>query len=326
VTLVISYLSLVFCELAPKRLALQRSERWGLAAVRPLTAMATLFRPFIWVLGRSTDAAVRLAGGDPDVAREHMTHDEVRDLVESQPTFTPEQREIIGSAFEVSARTLREVLVPRRDTVALDRDRPAAEGLRTLVAAGHMRAPVTSGSLDDVVGVVHLVGLLGGDGTVGEHANPVVVLPETVEVLDALRRLRAARQHLAVVINEHGGTEGIVTLEDLLEEIVGEIYDEFDPDSAPVHPWPDGSYELTGRFPIHDLGDLGVTLPEGEYTTVAGLVLDRLGRLAEPGDVVHADGWDIEVLAVDRRAIEQVRLVPAPGDGPDGAPEEGAPS
>jgi putative hemolysin len=148
-------------------------------------------------------------------------------------------------------------------------------------------------------------------GRVADHVRPALALPESMGVLDGLRRLQAERQTLAIVINEYGGTEGIVTVEDLLEELVGEIYDEFDRDSIGIHRQPDGSLILPGAFPIHDLPDLGISLPEGPYTTVAGLVLDRLGRLPDPGDSVQVDGWQLEVLAVEHRAITRLRLIPS---------------
>ena len=135
-------------------------------------------------------------------------------------------------------------------------------------------------------------------------------LPESLPVLDALRRLQAERQTLAVVVNEYGGTEGIVTVEDLLEELVGEIYDQFDADSAGIRREPDGSLVLPGAFPMHDLGDLGISLPEGPYTTVAGLALQRFGHIPEVGEAVEVDGWRIEVLTVQRRAITRLRLRP----------------
>jgi putative hemolysin len=159
-------------------------------------------------------------------------------------------------------------------------------------------------------GVAHLVDLVEARGWAGDHCRPALALPESIGVLDALRRLQAERQTLAIVINEYGGTEGIVTVEDLLEELVGEIYDEFDRDSQGIQREGDGSVLLPGSFPIHDLPDLGISLPEGPYTTVAGLVLDRLGHLPDPGETVQVDGWQLEVLAVDHRAITRLRLTP----------------
>jgi putative hemolysin len=312
VTAVLTYVTLVVGELAPKRIALQRPELWAKLTARPLLVVSKLTRPAVWLLSRSTDLLVRLAGGDPSVQREAVTEEEVRDLIVTQPGFSPQQRTILEGAFESAERRLRDVLAPRRDVVALPADLPVAEGIERLVATTHSRAPVYRGDLDDVVGIAHLPDLLGSEGRVGDHVRPALVLPESMGVLDALRRMQAERQQLAVVINEYGGTEGIVTVEDLLEELVGEIYDEFDPDSRAIRREPDGSLVLPGSFPIHDLDDFGISLPEGPYTTVAGLALQRFGRVPAVGESVEVDGWRIEVLGVDRRAITRVRLVPLP--------------
>jgi magnesium and cobalt exporter, CNNM family len=166
---------------------------------------------------------------------------------------------------------------------------------------------------------VTLQDLVGAEGPVASRVRPVVALPESIGVLDALRRFQAEREQLAIVLNEYGGTEGIITLEDLLEELVGEIYDEFDPDSQAIRRQPDGSLVLPGSFPVHDLADLGITLPEGDYATVAGLVLDRMGRIPGKGETVEVDGWRLEVLDVDHNAITQVRLVPLPNSAENGS-------
>jgi putative hemolysin len=199
--------------------------------------------------------------------------------------------------------------VPRRDVVALPAQASVQEGIRRLVESGHSRAPVSRGDPDDVLGIVHLRDLVDTEGRVADHAHSALALPESMGVLDTLRRLQAEREQLAIVINEYGGVEGIVSLEDLLEELVGEIYDEFDPDSAAVQRHPDGSLVLPGSFPVHDLPDLGISLPEGPYATIAGLILDRLGHLPDKGEAVEVNGWRLEVLTVDRRAITRVRLV-----------------
>jgi len=294
---------------------LQRPERWARLAARPLALVTALTRPLVWLLSRSTDLLVRLAGADPNVQREQVTQQEVRDLVATQATFSPQQRTILIGAFEIAERRLRDVLVPRREMVALPASASVEEGIRKLVVTGHSRAPVYRGDLDDVVGIAHLRDLLDARGRIADHVRPALALPESMGVLDGLRRLQAERQQLAIVINEYGGTEGIVTVEDLLEELVGEIYDEFDRDSRTVQRQPDGSLILPGSFPIHDLPDLGITLPEGSYATVAGLVLDRLGRLPDKGETVQVDGWRLEVLAVERNAITQVRLIPLTSEG-----------
>jgi putative hemolysin len=314
VTLVLSYATLVIGELAPKRVAMQRAERWALLAARPLAAMSTLTRPVVWFLSRSTDVVVRIMGGDPSVQREAVTEAELRELVGTQTSFTAKQRLIIDGAFEISERTLDEVLRPRPDVFVLDADKPVADALVALAGSGHSRAPVAhDGNLDEVVGIVHLRDLLGpGDRPVRERAGELAAFPETAGVLDVLHEMQVRRLQLALVVDEHGAAAGIITVEDLLEELVGEIYDETDRDVVGARREADGSLVLPGRFPVHDLEDVGVhDMPEGPYATVAGLVLDHLGRVPEgPGDRVTVAGRTIEVLAVDGRAITEVRISP----------------
>ena len=312
VTMVLAYLTLVVGELAPKRIALQRPERWARRAARPLTVISILTRPAVWLLSRSTNLLVRLAGADPRRQREEVTEEEVRDMIATGSVFRPEQRRILAEAIEVGERRLRDVLVPRRDVVAIPADASVAEAIGMLLGTTHGRAPVYRGDLDEVIGLVTLQDLVGAEGPVASRVRPVVALPESMTVLDALRRFQAEREQLAIVLNEYGGTEGIITLEDLLEELVGEIYDEFDPDSHGIHRQPDGSLVLPGSFPVHDLADVGISLPEGDYATLAGLVLDRMGRIPGEGEAVEVDGWRLEVLGVENHAITRVRLVPLP--------------
>lgn len=314
VTVVLAYLTLVFGELAPKRIAWQRSESWARVAARPLLGLSQAARPVVWVLDHSTNLVVRLFGADPNMQREEVTEEELREMIDNQESFSPEHRSIIEGAFEVADRTLREIVVPRGSVTSVEITVSAQEALQILVSAGVSRAPVHTGDLDDVAGIVHVRDLIGYEGSVESQTRPASVLPETLHVLDSLRRLQSARQQMAIVVNEHGGVEGIVTVEDLLEEIVGEIYDEFDKEIASIERNEDGTIEMPGSFPIHDLEDLDVEIEhlEGGYSTIAGYVLDVLGHIPEAGEVAHGDGWDVEILEVVERAITRVRLVPHP--------------
>ncbi|WP_028922140.1 hemolysin family protein [Pseudonocardia acaciae] len=321
VTVVLTFVTLVFGELAPKRLAMQYARRWALLVARPLDALAAIARPAVWTLGAATDLVVRLFGGNPSAAREQLSPEELRDLVVGHRGLTAEQRTIISGALEIHERTLRAVLVPRREVFTLAADLPIARARAELAASGHSRAPVvTSGDLDDTVGIAHLRELLGERGAARDVVHPAVVFPESVRVSDALRRFKNERQQFALVADEHGSVAGIVTLEDLLEEIVGEIYDETDRDVMAVQPQPDGSLSLPGTFPVHDLPDLGVVLadaPRGDYTTVAGLVLAVLERIPDaPGDTVALTDWTVEVTEVAHHAITGVRLRPNPTTAP----------
>jgi putative hemolysin len=313
ITLILTFLTLVFGELAPKRLAMQYAQRWALAVARPLDFLSRVSRPAIWTLGRTTDLVVRLFGGDPHADKEQLSPEELRDLVVGHRGLNAEQRTIITGALEIHERLLREVLVPRRAVFTMRADQPISEARAALAESGHTRAPIVrDGHLDDVIGVVTLRDLLDDDRGLADVARPPVVFPDSVRVSDALRRFKDEREQFALVANEHGAIDGIITLEDLLEEIVGEIYDETDPDVLAVRTQDDGTMVLPGTFPIHDLSDLGVEMadrPDGDYATIAGLVLIELGRIpTRPGDRVPLTEWTIEVTAIDRNAITEVRL------------------
>lgn len=310
VTLVLTYLTLVLGELAPKRIAMQRAERWGLVAATPLSAFASAARPAVWFLSASSNVVVRLAGVDPKAEPEPLSEEELRDIVAHQASLSPLERRIVAGALEFGDRTLREVLRPRTKVYSLPADIDASSGLQALLASGHSRAPVFGADeADDLVGIVHLRDLIRAGGLVREHTHPALVFAETLGALEALRRLQVEHQQMAVVLNEHLSVEGIVTVEDLLEEVVGEIYDEVDRDVLTARIAPDGSVAIPGWFPMHDLSDVGVDLPAGPYATIAGLVLDKLEELPPAvGDVVEVGEWRIEVTAVRRLAVTRVRL------------------
>ncbi|MCY7288639.1 MAG: hemolysin family protein [Cryobacterium sp.] len=326
VTLVLVFLTLVLGELAPKRLAMQKALPWALMVAKPLDVISVLSRPAVALLGVSTNLVVRLLGGQADAVAEELSPEELRDLVTSHEGLNAEQREIISGALDLHERMLREVLVPRGSVFSLRGDLAVGEACTAMAEAGHSRAPVTRGNhLDDVEGVVHWGSLINGeDVQVRTVATPAMVLPDTARISNALRQFKAERQQMAIVIDEHGSVDGIVTLEDLLEEIVGEIYDETDRDLIGIKPGADGSLTLPGTFPIHDLVDLGVNLDApgtGDYTTVAGIVLMHLGRIPKtPGDVVELEGWSVEVLEVAHHAVTKVRL--RPGSRGHAAPKD----
>jgi putative hemolysin len=316
VTMVLTFVTLVFGELAPKRVAMQHAERWALVAARPLARLATVSRPLVWLLSKTSDAMVRVMGADPAKHREEITPAEIRDLVITHHGFSAEQRLIISGAVEIAERMLREVLVSRRAVFTLDVETSVATARSRLAASGHSRAPVVRhGNLDDAIGVVSLRDLISDDvGALADVARPAYLLPDSLRVADALRRFKEDREQFALVVDEHGAVDGIVTLEDLVEEIVGEIYDETDRDVVAARYAPDGSIQLPGTFPIHDLPDLSIELPhraDGDYTTIAGLVIAVLGHLPnQPGETVPLGGWTAEITAVERRAVTGVRLRP----------------
>lgn len=318
VTSVLTFVTLVVGELAPKRVAMQRAEGWSLVVARPLSALAVVARPFVWLLGVATDGMVRIMGGDPTVDREAITQEEIRDTIATGGLYTREERRIITGALEATNRVLRQVLRPRPTVLALRDDESVGQARRRLVEAGHTRAPVFREELDDADRIVSVLDLVDKEGTVADHARRGLALPESVPLIDALRRLQEHREPMAIVVDEYGGVEGIVTVEDLVEELVGEIHDEYDRDVREVVHADDGSLTVVGHYPVHDLVDIGVAVPRGEYVTIAGFIQDRLQRMAEAGDIVELDDWVVHVDAVRDRAVERVTLSPV--DGTDTAP------
>lgn len=315
VTTVLAFLTLVGGELAPKRLAMQRAEAWATAVARPLDRLATISRPAVWTLGKATDLLVRACGGDPGAAHNEVTVEEIRDMIAARRDVSTEQRTIISGAFEIDERTLREILIPRRQVLSVLASSSVRDGVRQMIDAGHSRAPVVGADgLDSIIGVAHLRDLYDSDGVMADHTRSPMFLPETLNVSDALRQMRQRRQQFAVVINEHGEADGIVTMEDLVEELIGEIYDETDRDVMGVVRDPDGSLVLPGAFPVHDLIDLDVRVDEAldaDVTTVAGLLLARLGHLPDTAGAEASLGSHRGiVLEVVGHAITTVRLVP----------------
>jgi putative hemolysin len=315
VTLVLAAVNIIVGELVPKRLAMQHPQRWALLVAPLLNRLASVTKPMVWLLGRATDVLVRLFGGSSEDSGEQLSTRELQELVAVQRVLSPEQREMIAGALEIHERRLREILVPRRSVVTLASGVSIEEARKLLVASGHSRAPVVRArDLDEVIGVVHLRDLLLAEATIETAVRPILNLPDSLAVSEALRRFKAEREQFALVVDERGGAAGIVTLEDVLEEIVGEIYDETDRDVLGVQRMADGSLVLPGGFPIHDLEDLGVQLgdaPRGDYTTVAGLILVALARIPEsPGERVELADWTFEVARVVRNAIAEVRVIP----------------
>src|SRR3954449_11194202 len=327
VTIAISYLSLVVGELTPKRLALQRAEGFALIVAAPLNAIAKLSRPVIWLLSASTNVLVRLLGGDPKVSGESISQEELRDLVAAHESLTSDERRLIDEVFRAGEREVREVMTPRTEVQFLDASMTASRAAKQVADSNWSRFPVVGRDEDDVVGFVHVRDLLlpshpaGRAATVGDLAREVTRLPGTVAVLAALSEMRRDNQHLAIVIDEYGGTDGIVTLEDLIEEVIGEIYDEYDEEVAEAGRQPGGPQDVDGLLNLDDFAEVtGLTLPDGPYETVAGYVLAELGRLPEVGDTIEVEGRTITVLELDGRRIARLLV----GPSPEPATEEGS--
>ena len=245
VTVCITFLTLVFSELAPKRLALQRTVRIALFAAPTLDVIARLARPVVWLLSVSVNVVVRLLGADPRQGRQAMTEQEVRELLAGTQTLSADERRIVGEVFDAGKRQIREVLRPRTEVEFLAAGTTVGEAARIASSVPYSRLPVYQGSYDNVVGFVHIRDLLGPAAPdkatlVDQVVRPIKFLPISKTVLSALSEMRRERAHLAIVVDEYGGTAGIVTLEDLVEELIGDIRDEYDFGEAPATKLPQG--------------------------------------------------------------------------------------
>jgi putative hemolysin len=319
VTACITFFSLILGELAPKRIALQRAPAVALFAAPLLDRIASLARPVVWLLTRSTNLVVAILGGDPRVGRQAITEEELRDLVTGAQALTPDERHIVGEVFDAGKRQIREVLVPRTEVVFLDAETSAAEAAEIAAGVPHSRLPVFQESYDNVVGFVHVRDLLGpgaaADGSVpvGRISRPVKFLPISKTVLAALSEMRRERAHLAIVVDEYGGTAGIVTLEDLVEELIGDIRDEYDLEQGQATRLRGGEVEVDGLLNLDEFAEqTGIELPEGPYETAAGYVLAALGKLPEIGDQVQVAGHTITVTEMDGRRIARLRVSDTP--------------
>jgi putative hemolysin len=314
VTMCITFVSLVLGELAPKRIGLQRGPRLALLAAPMLDRIATLARPVVWLLTESTNLVVAILGGDPRVGRQAMSEEELRDLVAGAQTLAADERRIVGEVFDAGKRQIREVLVPRTEVIFLDAETPVSAA--AVIAAGvpYSRLPVFTDSYDNVIGFVHIRDLLGPGVAnrsvpVGRIVRPVKLLPISKTVLSSLSEMRRERAHLAIVVDDYGGTAGIVTLEDLVEELIGDIRDEYDLEEGQATRLRGGEFEVDGLLNLDEFAEqTGLRLPEGPYETAAGYVLAALGDLPSSGDSVQVGGHTITVTELDGRRIARLHV------------------
>jgi putative hemolysin len=318
VGLAIIYVELTLGELVPKALALRYTEAFALLVSGPFAVMARSSRSLVNFVAASTRLVLRLFGIRESRARTFVSEEEIKHLVKQgrkQGVLDQTEVEIIHSVFELTDTPVRKVMVPRPKVFAIDADTPPSEVGGLIVESGFSRIPAYQGSLDDIVGLVYVKDAL----RLLEKRQPVVVrkilhpvhfVPETKKVGKLLKELQKRRTHMAVVIDEHGSVTGIVTLEDIIEEIVGEIHDEYDWEERPVERLRDGSLVVEGTVSAAELREgYGIPLPESsEFETVAGFMLDRLGSVPKGGEVVAVGEWRLTVVDVERNRISKVKV------------------
>ncbi len=315
----VTVVTMVLGELVPKGISVAQPLGSLLVLARPMRLYGTIFGPIIRSLSAAADHTVRLIGIEPqEELRSVRTIDELELLIRSsgeEGTIDPESFHLLARTLRFGHKTAADVLVPRVDMVTVSAGASVAQLVEVAVATGHSRFPVVGDDPEDVVGVAHAMDALGvppetrGEVEVRSVIKPVTFIPEGRDLESLLSEMRAGGVRFVVVADEYGGVAGLVTLEDLLEEIVGDIEDEHDPPPPVTVALPEGTVVVEGSLRIDEVEDVvGLDLPEGAYETVAGFVLDQLGHIPVPGERVLHEGWIIEVLAVERRRIARLRI------------------
>jgi CBS domain containing-hemolysin-like protein len=318
--LILTFLHVVIGELVPKGIALGHSEGTALFVSAPVRGFFIVLRPLIWFLQRSTEVVLRWLGLQPPGAENDVLSEAELRIVVSQSTrhgeIEEQEQEMLYKVFDFADKEASDVMVPRPEVVALSIDLPPEQALEAVMDSPYTRYPVYRESLDDVVGILHVRDLFSAlrergmhEVKVDEIVRPAHIVPETKDLAALLAEFRRTNQHMAIVVDEYGEMEGIVTLEDLLEEIVGEIEDEFDLPDESVEQIDDDTIRIDGTFPIDDFNERFRTdLPAEDYHTVAGFVFGLLGRQPEVGDDISHDGLRFDVLEVDGSRIDRIAV------------------
>ncbi len=316
---VISYLSLVVGELVPKSLALRSPERFAFLTVRMIHLVARVSQPLVRALTLSTNALLRLLGAPEETREVLFSEEEVKHIVQEgarQGVFDEAERQLIHSVFEFADTSVREVMVPRSEIVAVREDASLHEAMQLYLDTGFSRLPLFHDDLDHVVGILHLKDVIrelqsAQTRPLRALAHPPLFVPDSMQISDLLRELQARHLHMAIVVNEFGTVVGLVTIEDLLEEIVGEIRDEFDTDEEqPVQEMPDGSLLVHGSLPLDEL-TARYDLPfrsTPDYRTVAGLVLAKLKRFPKGGEAIVEGPFKMTVVVLEGRRLRKIRI------------------
>ncbi|QIN82601.1 DUF21 domain-containing protein [Rubrobacter tropicus] len=315
---VITYAHLVFGEQAPKYFSIQKAERVSLWISRPLNFSRLLLRPVVWVVNTSTNFVLKPWGIRLGEEMEAHSEEELRIMISSSTAsgvLDPEEREYLNNVFDFGDRVAREIMVPRPDIEALPSNAPLAELAERAAFGRYTRYPVFEEDLDNILGAVHVKDLFraAGEDPKGFDIRDVIreclVVPENKPIEQILREFQTRNLQMAIVIDEWGSVEGLITIEDIIEEIVGEIQDEFDEGEAAIEPIGEGLFAIDGRIPITDVNEhFDLDLPHEDFETIGGYVLGSLGRPPEAGDSVEADGATLHVKSVDGQRVSMLTL------------------
>ncbi|MGQ5427026.1 hemolysin family protein [Thermophilibacter sp. ZX-H3] len=334
ITLAVSYLSIVVGELVPKRIALADSEGVAKSVSGVIRTFMHVARPFVWLTSKSANGLSALLGIASADEREGVSEEEIKYMVTDADELTDQEKSMIHEVIDLGDTIAREVMVPRVDMTAMEDTSTLSEVLTVMRRTGYSRIPIYHDSVDRIVGIAHIKDLISpilddgrGSDAVAAHVRTADYVPDTKDIIPLLSEMQSSHDQMVIVVDEYGGTAGIITVEDIVEEVVGEIEDEFDPDNKYLTQLSDREWLVDGRFSIDDAIELGWPIEDNEeYETVAGFVLELADKLPRPGDVIEKDGYQFRVQSMRGRRLSMLRVIapepPAEEDQKDAETEE----
>ena len=327
VTLILSYFSLVLGELVPKKIAMQKAEEISFKVAGILNGVALVFSPFIRFLSASTNLVIRLLGFDPNASEETVTEEEILMMVDvggEKSVIEGSAKDMIANIFDFDDTTVNEIMTHRTDMTAVEDISPVNEAVNLAIAKGYSRIPVYHEDIDDIVGVVYVKDLLKyvcsempAETKLTDIMRPATFIPETKKCSELFAEMTASKNQMSIIVDEYGGTEGLITMEDLVEAIVGNIQDEYDQEEDEIRQVNDNTFTVDGATSIDEISELiGIELPEGEYDTIAGLLVENLGRIPRSGEhpSITIDHVRFTVDEVEDRRITRILIVKEPAE------------
>jgi putative hemolysin len=334
ITLLVSYVSIVAGELVPKRIALADADGVSKSVAGFLYGFSRVVRPLVWITAKSANGLSRLLNIKSADDRQNVSEEEIRYMVSDAEELSEEEKSMIHEIFDLGDAIAREVMVPRVDMTAIEDDTTLAQTLAVMRRTGYSRIPVYHKDVDRIVGIAHIKDVIApivdddkGNEPVARYVREADFVPDTKDIIPLLSEMQQSHDQMVIVVDEYGGTAGLITIEDIVEEVVGEIEDEFDPDNKYLTRLSEREWLVDGRFPLDDAMELGWPVTDSdEYETVAGFVLDLADGLPEPGDSFEVDGWRLRVQSMRGRRLALLRVTapePQEEEGEDAPQGEG---
>ena len=317
ITLAVSYLSIVAGELVPKRMALSNAEAVAKSVSGPIRGFMHIARPLVWLTAKSANGLSALLGVKSADERDSVSEEEIKYMVTDADELTDQEKSMIHEVIDMGDTIAREVMVPRVDMTAMEDTSTLTEVLAVMRRTGYSRIPIYHESVDRIVGIAHIKDIISPILDEGRASDPVAghvrsadFVPDTKDIIPLLSEMQSSHDQMVIVVDEYGGTAGIITIEDIVEEVVGEIEDEFDPDNKYLTKLSDREWLVDGRFSIDDAIELGWPVEDSEeYETVAGFVLELADKVPHPGDIIEKDGYQFRVQSMRGRRLSMLRVV-----------------